>query len=114
MISYPNPPGMPSSPSAFGLFILQILFWILETIAIGIANVFIAVFGGFASGAGSSGQAVSGFIGATWDQSVHAFAAYGVFAPVIASAVWGISVLILVFFVFKAIQLSMAETTDDV
>ncbi len=114
MISYPNPPAMPSSPSGFGIFILQILFWLIEEVFIGIANVFIQIFGGLASGAGSSAQSVTGFIGATWNQSVQAFSAYGIFAPIIAAAIWGVAVVILIFFIFKAIQLAMAETTDDV
>ncbi len=65
------------------------------------------------SGAETSTQSILGFLGATWNQSVSSFARYGVLAPVIASAIWGVSIIILIFFVFKAIQLAIRETEED-
>lgn len=46
-------------------------------------------------------------------QTVSAFKAYGIFAPVIAAFIWGISIIILVFMVLKAVQIGGDELTNE-
>lgn len=116
MLSYPGFPTYSGgvSASAIGSYILQIMLWFVEIPLIGIANVFIGFFGGLSSGAGSSASSILGFPGQIFQSTIKAFSALGIFAPIVAAIVWGAALVILVFFIFKAIQLAMEETTEDV
>lgn len=108
---------MPTSGSLgsnIATFILEVLLWFVEIPLIGIANVLIDIFGGLGTGAGSTASDIFGFLGKIFVQTESSFSSLGIFAPIAAAGVWGVAVLILVFFIFKAIQLAMAETTEDV
>lgn len=116
MVSYPPFPTYSGgvSASAIGSYILHLMLWFVEVPLIGIANVFIGFFDGVSSGAGSSASSIIAFPGQIFQSTVQAFSALGIFAPIAAAAIWGAALVILVFFIFKAIQLAMAETTEDV
>ena len=116
MLSYPSFPTYSGSTtaSAIGSYILQIVLWFVEIPLIGIANVFIAIFNDIASGAGSSVTSVLSFPGQIFQSTIQAFSALGIFAPIAAAAIWGVALVILIFFIFKAIQLALAESTEDV
>jgi len=108
--TYPPFPTLGSSPSTF---LLQLFKWILEVPLVAIANFLRGVAGATTSGSESSVAAITGFIGTTWANSVSSFQSLGVLAPIIASLIWGAGILILIFFVFKAVQLGMRETEED-
>jgi hypothetical protein len=116
LLSYPSFPTYSGSAtaSAIGSYILQIVLWFVEVPLIGIANVFIAFFDGLSSGAGSSVNSIIGFPGQIFQSTIQAFSALGIFAPIAAALVWGVALVILIFFIFKAIQLALAESTEDV
>ena len=116
MLSYPTFPTIPAniSASTIGTYVLQVIIWFIEIPLIGIANIFISAFGGIASGAGSSANSIIGFPGQIFHSTTQAFSALGIFAPIAAAVVWGIAIIILIFFVFKAIQVALEETTEDV
>ena len=116
MTSYPTFPTFPSSvtASSIGLYVLHVIIWFIEIPLIGIANVFQGIFGGISSGATSSASSILGFPGQIFQSTKSAFSSLGIFAPIAAAAVWGVALVILVFFIFKAIQLAMDETTEDV
>ena len=111
MLSYPS---FPTYSGGIGSYILSILLWFVEVPLIGIANVFIGFFNGLSSGAGSSADSILAFPGQIFHATVQAFSALGIFAPIAAALVWGIALVILIFFAFKAIQVALAETTEDV
>lgn len=98
---------------SLGTFILQLLTWIISVPLIAAANFFISIIGSASAAGENSTSSVIGFIGATWNNSIQSFSSLGVFAPVIASLIWGLSVLILIFFIFKALQLGVRETEED-
>lgn len=116
MLSYPSFPTYSGGTSALAIggYILQIILWFIEIPLIGIANVFIAFFDGLSSGTGSSVNSIIGFPGQIFASTVQAFSALGIFAPIVAAIVWGAALVVLVFFIFKAIQLALDETTEDV
>ena len=116
MLSYPSFPTIPSNitASSIGSYVLQVIIWFIEIPLIGIANVFIAFFDGLSSGAGNSVNSIVGFPGQIFQSTESAFSSLGIFAPIAAAAVWGVALVILIFFIFKAIQLAMDETTEDV
>lgn len=93
---------------------LSVLIWFIEIPLIGIANIFIDIFSGIGSGVGSSASSILGFPGQIFQQTEQAFSGFGVLAPILAALVWGIAFLILIFFIFKAIQLALEETTEDI
>jgi hypothetical protein len=107
----------PSFPTYYGgnlgTFLLQLLTWIISVPLIAAANFFISIIGSATTAGQNSTSSVIGFIGATWNNSLQAFSSLGIFAPVIASLIWGFSVLILIFFIFKAIQLGAHETEEN-
>jgi len=110
LYTYPPFPNLSSSPTTF---LLQLFEWIFEIPLIGIANFFTGVIGATTSGSETSVSQVAGFIGTTWANSLSSFKSLGVLAPIVASLIWGAGILILIFFVFKAIQLGTRETEED-
>jgi len=110
MISYPP---FPSYNGNIGNYLLQLIFWFLSIPAIAIGNFIIGIAGGVTQGASSSAGSVTGFIGQVFKDSISGFSSFGPFAIVVASLVWGIAILVLIFFIFKAIQLAAHETEDD-
>lgn len=116
MYTYPPFPTYSGSITASGIgsYILSIVLWFLEIPLIGIVNILVALFSGIANGASTSMSSIAGFPGKIFTQTESAFSPLGIFAPIAAAIVWGIALVILIFFIFKAIQLAMAETTEDV
>jgi hypothetical protein len=111
MSVYTYPP-FPSSTN-ITTFLVQLIEWIIEIPIIAVANFFTGIAGSMTSAGESDTSSVLGFIGKAWDGSLQAFSGLGIFAPIVASLVFGIGILILIFFVFKAIQLAMRETEED-
>lgn len=106
-------PAFPSYNGNVGSYLMSLLFWFLSIPAIAVGNFIAGLAGGVTSGASSSATSVLGFVGVEFVDSEHAFSFAGPFAIVIASAVWGVALLILIFFIFKAIQLALGMTTED-
>jgi hypothetical protein len=108
-IAYPPFP----THSSISNEIVALLLWIIETPIVIIANVFITAFTDLGQAMGSSADEIAAFPGQIFSQTVNSFKAYGIFAPIIAAAIWGVAILILVFFVFKIIQVSGDEITNE-
>ena len=49
-----------------------------------------------------------------FDQTVSDFSGYGILAPILASIIWGVSIIILVFLLLKASQIGASEITNEV
>jgi len=111
MGTYVYPP-FPSSTDPV-TFIIGLIEWILEVPLVAIAN-FIS---GIEASATSAGQLdmtnIVGFIGQTWQNSISSFTAFGIFAPIAASFIWGAGIVVIIFFVFKAVQLMVRETEEE-
>lgn len=110
MITYPN---FPTYNGNLGQTVAQILLWIIEIPLIAFANGIIAIAGGASSSAAKSLGTVLLFPGQIFQQTESSFSQYGVFAPVIASVIWGVSLIILVFLVLKAFQIGGDELTNE-
>ena len=110
---YAYPPFPILSGSNFSSFFFGLLEWVVEVPIIGIINLFLGLLGSFSNGMDNSTQSIGSFIGSIFNQSVASFSPFGIFAPVLASIIWGLSILILIFFVFKAFQLSIREVEED-
>ena len=93
--------------------LVQILIWIFEIPVIAMANGIIGISGNITNGLSSSAITIFSFPGQIFQQTVSAFKAYGVLAPIIASVIWGISIIILVFMVLKAVQIGGDELTNE-
>lgn len=106
-------PPFPSTSSGIVAFLIGLVEWVIEVPLIALANFILSITGAASTAGANSTGAVLGFIGATWDNSIRSFSAFGVLAPIMAAAIWGIAFLILIFFVFKAIQLGIRETEED-
>ena len=106
-------PPFPQFNNSLTTYIISILEWIFEIPLIAAANFFGGISDSITSSAETSSASVIGFIGTTWDNSVNSFKSLGIFAPVVASIIWGGSIVILIFFISKALQLGIRETEED-
>ena len=111
---YPPFPTFSGGISDIGFFIVEVILWAIEIPLVAGADFIETVSGNAAAGAGQSAGNVLGFIGDIFVQTESAYAPLGILAPIAASFTWGIAIMVLTFFIFKAIQLAMAETTEDV
>lgn len=112
MTTFSYPP-FPTYSGNIGDFLLNLILWFFSIPAVALGNFIAGIAGGITSGASSSSARVTGFIGFEFTKSEDAFTFAGPFAIILASIVWGIALLILIFFIFKAIQIAMHESEDD-
>ena len=108
-IAYPNFPTGQSIQQE----LINIILWIIEIPVIAIANVFITIFSYIGNSAGSSAGEIIAFPGQIFQQTENSFRPYGIFAMPISAAIWGISIIILIFFIFKALQIGGDEMTNE-
>ena len=106
-------PQFPSYNNSLTTYIISILEWIVEIPLIAGANFFGGISNSITTSAQTSSSSIIGFIGTTWDNSITSFRSLGIFAPVVASIIWGGSIVILIFFIAKALQLGIRETEED-
>ena len=112
MATYTYPP-FPTFGSGIGEFFINLMEWVIEVPLIAFANFLTGIAGAATNSSESSTGAIIGFIGQTWANSVASFQQFGILAPILASTIWGVSVVILIFFIFKAAQLGIRETEED-
>ena len=112
MTTYSYPP-FPNFGNGIASFLISLLEWLLEVPLIAFANFLTGIAGAITNSSESSAGTIIGFIGQTWANSVASFKQFGILAPILASAIWGVSILILIFFIFKAVQLGVRETEED-
>ena len=108
-----NYPNFPTTNNGITSWIIGLFEWIFEVPLVAIANLIAGIGTGFTTGAQTSADNVAGFVGTTFNNSLTAFQGFGVLAPIIASAIWGGAIIILIFFIFKAIQLGTREMEED-
>lgn len=108
-----NYPPFPSTNNGITNWIIGLFEWLFEVPLIAIANLVSGIGNSATNGAETSAGSIAGFIGTTFNQSLVAFKSFGVLAPVIASAIWGGSIIILIFFIAKAVQLASREAEED-
>ena len=106
-------PPFPNFSNGITTFIIQLFEWFIEVPLIAAANFFGGISDSITNSAETSSSSIIGFIGTTWDNSINSFKSLGIFAPIVASVIWGASILILIFFIFKALQLGIRETEED-
>ena len=111
-LTYSYPP-FPNTNNGITNWIIGLFEWIFEVPLVAIANLIAGIGTGFTTGAQTSADNVAGFVGTTFNNSLSAFQDFGVLAPIIASAIWGGAIIILLFFIFKAIQLGTREMEED-
>jgi hypothetical protein len=106
-------PPFPTYNGNLSQMIIQMVLWVIEIPLIAIGNGLILIIGGASSSASQSLGAILYFPGAIFVQTEDSFAAYGIFAPLIASLIWGVSIIIIVFLVLKAVQIAGDEITNE-
>jgi len=111
MGTYVYPP-FPSSTDPV-TFIVGLIEWILEVPLVAIANFVSGIAGAVTTAGEVNATQIVGFIGQTWNNSVASFQPFGIFAPIVASMIWGAGIVVIIFFIFKAIQLMVRETEEE-
>ncbi len=110
MISYPP---FPAYNGNLEQTLIQLLLWLPETILAAIGNFFEYITGATETSAGNTISQIIAFPGTVFQQSVHAFSGYGIFAPLIASVIWGLTIAVLIYFAFFAVKIATHETEED-
>jgi hypothetical protein len=110
MIAYPP---FPAYNGNLAQTIIALVLWIIEIPLIAIANAIIAIAGGASSSAAQSLGIILEFPGQIFAQTESSFSAYGIFAPIIASLIWGATLIILIFLILKAFQIAGDELTNE-
>lgn len=77
-------------------------------------NLLVGIFGGFTTGASSSASSVGGFIGTAFSDTENSLAPLGVFAIPVAAIVWGLGLVILVYFIMFIIGIVISQGERDV
>ena len=108
--TYPTFPTL--SSSNIGSSLVQLLIWIFSIPVVAIAKVIRDITSAIGTAAGQTAGTVINFPGKIFQQTEASFTSYGVLAPIIAAAIWGISIVLLIFFVIKAAQVGLNEFTD--
>lgn len=110
--SYPPFPALPSSITGVGNFLLQLGIWFFSIPIITVANILISIGSGLGTSTGNTASTIVDYLGVAFAQSENSLAMFGAFAPIIASLIWGVSIIIIIFMVFKAVQVGLNEITN--
>lgn len=112
LYSYPPFPPQPQSAAGIGNFILAFLIWIVEVPLITIANVIIGIGNGVSNSGQGTAEDIINYLGRSFQNSVSSLAIFGAAAPIVASIIWGTSIIIIVFLIFKAAQIAADQITN--
>lgn len=111
MTSYPP---FPNLNGTLQQNIMSLIMWVFETIitafVIGTQTIATDIY----SSVGGTISSIVEFPAKIFDQTESAFSGYGILAPILASLVWGVSIIILVFLLLKASQIGASEITNEV
>ena len=106
-------PAFPQYNGSITQMLIQTFLWIIEIPLIVIGNVIVTIGGDVGTSAGQTTATVLSFPGAIFLQTESSFKSYGVLAPIIASLIWGSSIIILAFLILKAFQIAGDEITNE-
>lgn len=112
-MGYYSYPPFPTFSGGVSGFVIALLEWAIELPLIALANFFVGIAGAGTTSSESTVTEIGGFIGQIWKQSIDSFTAYGVLAPILAAVIWGVAIVILIFFLFKAWQVGSHELEGD-
>ena len=97
---------MSSYIKALFVYIIEVILYPFEYVVYGIGS-------GLGSGLQGLFYGLFSMVETTYKSTVNAFGTFGVLAPVIATFVWGVSLVIIVFFILMALHLVWQSVADD-
>ena len=111
MTSYPPFPNLNGTVSQN---IMSLIMWVFETILTAFVIGIQTIAGDIYNSIGGTISSIVSFPAKIFDQTVSDFSGYGILAPILASIIWGVSIIILVFLLLKASQIGASEITNEV
>ena len=111
MTTYPPFPNLNGSLSQN---IMSLIMWVFETILTAFVIGIQTIAGDIYNSVGSTISSIVEFPAKIFDQTESDFSGYGILAPILASIIWGVSIIILVFLLLKASQIGASEITNEV
>ena len=109
-ISFPN---LPTYSGSISSFVENFLIYLGEIILYPFEYVIYAIGSGIGQGLGNLFSSLFGMASTTYTSSVKSFGFAGPLAPILVSIVWGISLVIIIFFILMAIHLIWGGIQDD-
>ena len=106
-------PSMPTYNGNVDSYIEAFLIFIGQVIAYPFEALIYAIGSGLGTGISNLFTSLFGMASTTYNNSVNSFKFAGPLAPILVSVVWGISLVIIIFFVLMAIHLIWGDVQDD-
>ena len=106
-------PTMPQYTGNVDSYIEAFLIFLGEVVAYPFEAILYAIGSGLGSGISNLFTSLFGMAATTYTNSEKDFAFAGPLAPVLVSIVWGISLVIVIFFILMAIHLIWGDIQDD-
>lgn len=106
-------PSMPKYKGNINSWIMGFLIYIGQLIMYPIEYIIYAIGSGIGSGLSQMFSSLFAMASNTYKQSVNAFTWAGPAAPIIVSIVWGISFVIVIFFIMMGVHEMVQSGEDD-
>ena len=106
-------PSMPTYNGNVDSYIEAFLVFIGQVIAYPFEALIYAIGSGLGTGISNLFTSLFGLAATTYNNSVNSFKFAGPLAPILVSVVWGISLVIVIFFILMAIHLIWGDIQDD-
>lgn len=102
---YPHFPSEPTTIQGFALFLINVVLWFFELAMVMIANVLIEIVGAIGQSGANTTSQIIGYLGQAFTNSEVSLSVAGPFAPILASLIWGISIVIIIVAIIKGTQI---------
>jgi hypothetical protein len=110
-VKFPTMPKLKSQ--SIDEYIIQIFVYIGSILLYPVEYILYGIGDGLGSGITGLFSSLFGLASTTYNNRVHLFAFAGPLAPILVSVVWGISLVIVIFFILMAIHLIWGDIQDD-
>lgn len=108
---------LPSAPvwdsGNIGASILSEFVFLFQVLAYSVINLFLGLFSEIGCGLGGVAQSAFDFVNSAWTQATASLAGFGLFAPFVAVAIFGGTILLLAWFVFLIVRVSTSEMEKE-
>ena len=112
VLTFPSPPTLGSGES-ITTFILQFLLWVIEIPVYGLVIVLETIFLAISNAVGSSIGGLFSILTGSFTETVQALSGFGIFASIIAAIIWGIALIIILWFANLAFHVFVTDAEEE-
>ena len=112
VLTFPSPPTLGSGES-ITTFILQFLLWVIEIPVYGLVIVLETIFLAISNAVGSSIWGLFSILTGSFTETVQALSGFGIFASIIAAFIWGLALIIILWFANLAFHMFETDAEEE-